>query len=294
MALPDSKVFVVGVPRSGTTLVQSILAAHPQVYATRETHWMVNLRRTHPRWRALDYLWLHPRHRRDALAYLADRCPDLYRQYIAPPRLPCRTLAEAARLLDRLFSAVARAQGKRAWVEKSPEHVGYVRLLEKEVPEAVFVHTIRDPRDNIASLYDAGQKYAQSWQGRQTLEQCIRTYRNYLEKSAECLERDPARHRFVVYERIIEQPRAQMEALYAHAHLTDVAPDPAAINSGSATLTGDNEPWKKEQGPGIQDTRLVKYHRLFDAAQQQLIEEQTATLHRQVVAQIPSLVDEGG
>lgn len=288
MELPDRKVFVVGVPRSGTTLVQSILAAHPQVYATRETHLMAKLRRSHPRWRALDYLWLHPDRRRDALDYLADRCPDLYRQYTAA-RPPCRTLGEAARLLDRLFSAVAHTQGKRAWVEKSPEHVGYVRLLEKEVPGAIFVHTIRDPRDNIASLYDAGQKYASSWRGRQTLEQCIRTYRNYLEKSTECLERDPVLHRFVVYERIIEQPRVQMEALYAHVRLPSEAPDPAAINSGSTTLTGDNEPWKKEQGPGIQDTRLVKYHRLFDATQQQMIEEQTSALHRQVIDRIPPL-----
>ena len=282
MGSVTSKVFVVGVPRSGTTLVQSILASHPEVYATRETHWMANVRRPPSRTWVLDHLLLSPARVRGAVAYLQEQCPDLYQEY-ATRRPACRTLAGAARALDQLFTAAAQSQDKAAWVEKSPEHVGYAILLEKALPEAVFVHTLRDPRDNVASLYDAGQKYAESWQGRQTLESCISTYRSYLEKSRECLDRDPQRHFFAVYEDIIEQPEAQTRALWAFAGLPAARLDVTTLDSGSAALSGDEEGWKKERGPGIQDTRLVKYNRLFDEAQKQQIEEQTMDLYQEMV-----------
>ena len=148
-----------------------------------------------------------------------------------------------------------------------------------------FVHTIRDPRDNVASLYDAGQKYADRWQGRQTLDQCIQTYLQYLQKSEACLERDPQRHHFVVYENIIEHPEAQTGALLNFAGLKQINLDLATIDSGSAALSRDTEGWKKERGPGIQDTRLIKYQKLFDAAQQRQVEEQTMDRYEKIVTQ---------
>ena len=287
MASIESKVFVVGVPRSGTTLVQSLLASHPSVYATRETHLMVNVRRplTPLRTWVLDYVWLSQQRVQGALEYLREQCPDLYRTYEAQ-RPPFRSLAGAARGLDTLFSETTLAQQKTAWVEKSPEHGGYVAVLEKAIPEAKFVHTIRDPRDNVASLYDAGQRYADRWKNRQSLEQCIDTYRNYLGKSQACLSRDSQRHYFVGYEDLIEQPEAQTEALLDFVELKKVPVDMATLNSGSAALSDHTEGWKKEQGPGIQDTRLVKYNQLFDEAQKRQIEEETADLHQQFVATV--------
>ena len=283
----ESKVFVVGVPRSGTTLVQSLLASHPSVYATRETHLMVNVRRppTPLRTWLLDYVWLNQQRVQSALEYLREQCPELYRAY-ETQQPSFRSLAGAARALDTLFSTAALAQQKTAWVEKSPEHGGYVPVLEKSIPEAVFVHTIRDPRDNVASLYDAGQKYAHRWKNRQSLEQCIGTYRSYLEKSQACLSRDPQRHYFVVYEDLIEQPEAQTEALLSFTGLKKASVDLATLNSGAATLSDATEGWKKEQGPGIQDTRLVKYSQLFDEEQKQQIEAATSKLHQQLVTAI--------
>ena len=280
-----SKTFVVGTPRSGTTLMQSVLAAHPSVFATRETHWMVKVRRpSSPAW-LLDYLWLDPKRVQGALAYLKEHCPKVYDQYEAQP-VPCRHLAEAARALDTLFTRAAQAQQKTAWVEKSPEHGGYAPVLERALPDIRFVHTIRDPRDNVASLYDAGQRYAERWPGRQTLAACIQTYKNYLEKSRACLRRDPQRHLFVVYERMIEEPEAQTQRLMDFAGLRAVSLDLANLDSGSASLTGAAEGWKREQAPGIQDTRLVKYNRLFDKAQQQQVEDETMELYEQTVADI--------
>ena len=287
MASINSKVLVVGVPRSGTTLVQSILASHPSVYATRETHLMVNVRRppTPLRTWALDHLWLSPKRVRSALEYLREQCPDLYQAYQDQhPR--CRTLADAARLLDTLFSAAARKQQKTAWVEKSPEHGGYVSVIERAIPDARFVHTIRDPRDNVASLYDAGQKYAERWRRRQTLEQCIQTYKSYLQKSRECLDRDPQRHLFMVYEKLIEAPEEQTQVLMDFARLEKGQVDLSTLDSGRASLTGAAEGWKREQAPGIQDTRLVKYNQLFDKAQQRQIDQETSELYRQMVENI--------
>ena len=36
------RIFIVGCPRSGTTLLQSLLAAHPQIHSFPETHFFPN------------------------------------------------------------------------------------------------------------------------------------------------------------------------------------------------------------------------------------------------------------
>lgn len=277
------KIFIVGVPRSGTTLTQSILAAHPQVFSTRETHFIHRMRRQTPSLRFLDHFFLHRRSTKLALAKLADQFPDLYQQYQRDNE-DCRRLADTVKLLDKLFTAAAHSVQKTHWVEKSPEHVGYIRLINRNIKGAVFIHTIRDPRDNIASLYDAGNKYADRWERQKTVQQCIDRYKYFLSKSLAYIHKEG--HFFLLYEKLITQPHEQIKALYAFAELNGYALNVQKIDSGSTKITSDQEPWKKELGKGLQDTRLLKYNQLFDDAQKQMIQSQTEQEYQELIHSI--------
>jgi hypothetical protein len=51
---------------------------------------------------------------------------------------------------------MAERQGARRWAECTPENVLYVRRIKREIPDALFIHMIRDGRDVALSLEKMG------------------------------------------------------------------------------------------------------------------------------------------
>jgi Sulfotransferase family len=143
-------VFVVGYPKSGTTLLLGLLDGHPQlVVVPGETRWFTDpeptLRELHERW--IRYLvnpsgqepfWLLGRPDGDGDPYLA---------------FTARLLA-AAEQRDLLTALVAAfwTPGARAWVEKTPLHVFQVDRIRRRFPAARFVHVVRDPQATVAAI----------------------------------------------------------------------------------------------------------------------------------------------
>lgn len=54
-------------------------------------------------------------------------------------------------LLAFFMGSIAAAQGKRRWVEKTPNHVYYMDVLSHAFPDSLFIHVIRDGRDVAVS-----------------------------------------------------------------------------------------------------------------------------------------------
>jgi tetratricopeptide (TPR) repeat protein len=133
-------VFIVGLPRSGTTLVEQILASHSEVQAAGEILFARECEHTF-------------RQRREAAGRTGPVDP-------ADP-IDAESL-EAAReqYIERLFE---RGLDGRWIVDKLPanfEIAGFLRLL---FPHAPIVHTIRDPRANCFSLYCANFAAHEAW-----------------------------------------------------------------------------------------------------------------------------------
>jgi len=140
--------FVVGMNRSGTTLLRMMLDAHPDLTIPPETHFVPDLidacradgatpdsalaaMKAHREWDDFDFSDA------DALGWLRDN-------YGLDP-------GEAVRGFYRAYAA---RQGKSRWGEKTPRYVGQMRKIEKALPEARFVHVIRDGRDVALSVLD--------------------------------------------------------------------------------------------------------------------------------------------
>ena len=148
----DRPIFVLGCPRSGTTLLQLMLHAHPRIAVPPETRFVLttyearnsfgNLREEQNR-RALAASIVRPR---QTLFYDLELDADAVFEEIVdgPP-----TLGSA---IGIVFRAYARRFDKPRWGDKRPGYYQQIPGLLRMFPDAQIVHLIRDGRDCVASL----------------------------------------------------------------------------------------------------------------------------------------------
>lgn len=124
-------VFIVGMPRSGTSLAEQILASHPQVYGAGEL----------PFWNQASANYESAAFDREVGKDLAG---PLGREYL--------------RLQNELSSSALRV------VDKMPSNFLHLGLIHAALPDACFIHMRRNPIDTCLSIYfqnfDAGHSYA--------------------------------------------------------------------------------------------------------------------------------------
>lgn len=146
------QLFIVGVGRSGTSLLQRMLNAHREVCFTPEISFVRRFLASGD----LDKLW---RQGRGAVLDLLLSDNLIGRLGFADHELREAVDAVACSLSAReLYREIQRRyaakQGKDAakWLgEKDPKNIEYLPLLAKAFPDARVLHIIRDPRDVLVS-----------------------------------------------------------------------------------------------------------------------------------------------
>ncbi len=149
-------VFVVGCPRSGTTLLQRMLDHHPELAVANDTHFIPRaVEREAPEQLA--------EIERGRVPPLTERVVDavvVYHRFerLGVPAAEARLLARGCRDLGefagRLYTRFAQQRGKRLGGEKTPDYVRRLPLLAGLFPRARVVHIVRDGRDVALSLLD--------------------------------------------------------------------------------------------------------------------------------------------
>jgi Sulfotransferase family len=135
--------FICGVNRSGTTLLRLMLDAHPEMAIPPETHFVPDLILECERLRLtperLLNLVVHDRHRRWGDFGIAEE------EYLERLRaIQKLNAADAVRAFYELYAEQAR---KPRWGDKTPDYVKRMRRINRSLPEAHFIHVIRDGRD---------------------------------------------------------------------------------------------------------------------------------------------------
>jgi hypothetical protein len=137
--------FIVGVTRSGTTLLRLMLDSHSKLTIPPETHFLPKLIRLadKPDARPAKVARRISNHRR-----WGDF--EISREELAAELRALRELngTTAARAFYDLY---ARQQGKPRWGDKTPGYQIRMLKLKKALPEARFIHVIRDGRDVVVS-----------------------------------------------------------------------------------------------------------------------------------------------
>lgn len=144
---PSPAPFIVGVARSGTTLLRLMLDSHPEVAIPPETYFLLPFLRGQA-----PVAGLTPERFRETVTGV-HTWPDLG---ISPESLAREvrsahpfSLAEGTRAV---YLAYARRLGKSRWGDKTPAYRRHLAGLESILPEARFVHIVRDGRDVALSL----------------------------------------------------------------------------------------------------------------------------------------------
>lgn len=125
----ERPIFIVGMMRSGSTLVEQILASHPDVFAAGER----------PDFNE---------------AYRAvRRTLELRASY--PDTVPLLSDAEIRRVGDEYLSRIERAGGGAALriTDKMPGNFSAIGLIRLALPNARIIHTVRDPIDTCLSCF---------------------------------------------------------------------------------------------------------------------------------------------
>ncbi len=118
-------VFVVGMLRSGTTLVERILASHPQVRGLGEIDWLS-----------------------DAITRLTQEAGRFYPEILST--LTASNIADVRRDYERRWP---KSEAPRYFVDKNPINFIYLGLIARVFPGARIVHCVRDARDTGLSIY---------------------------------------------------------------------------------------------------------------------------------------------
>ena len=145
----EAPVFVVGCPRSGTTLLYDMLLSSGgfAVYPAESNVFNV----LQPRFGDLGQL----RNRQQLLnVWLRSK---LFRasglDAVEVHKEVLNRCSNAGDFLEIIMGQIARAQGVHRWADNSPEELLYLRAIKKQLPNALIIHVIRDGRDVALSLW---------------------------------------------------------------------------------------------------------------------------------------------
>ncbi len=144
--------FVVGVNRSGTTLLRMMLDAHPLLTIPPETHFVPELIEAAEERAATPESLLATITGQREWGDFGLSEDELLERFRAIDPL------NAGDALRAFYSAYAERVGKPRWGEKTPIYVKSMRRIERALPEARFVHVIRDGRDVALSIRDRAVK----------------------------------------------------------------------------------------------------------------------------------------
>ena len=142
--------FIIGHPRSGTTLLQILLDAHPNIVIPPESHIFVRFAEIFDSYGDLSEVSNLELFVQDILN---DERIKLWGLNISVVDF-CRQLKTFSikGVLSLLFELYAQREGKTRWGDKTPQHALYLQEIKRVFPEGKFIHLVRDGRDVAESL----------------------------------------------------------------------------------------------------------------------------------------------
>jgi tetratricopeptide (TPR) repeat protein len=190
---PDpAPIFIVGLPRAGSTLIEQILASHSKVEGTMELADIPRLAA------ALD---LDP---------TGARYPGMLEKLTADD---CRRFGENYLLETKPY----RAEGREFFIDKMPNNFRHVSLIHLILPNAKIIDARRAPMaccfSNFKQLFASGQQFTYG------LEEIARYYRMYVEVMAHWDTALPGRILRVQHEDVIADLEGSVRRLLAHCGL---------------------------------------------------------------------------
>jgi hypothetical protein len=209
----NAPIFILGVPRSGTTLLAAMLAAHSRISCGPETHFFRKLASVD-----VEKLVSRSNWPQEALAFVCSIQHTSYSEAQSVPLLQkyCLVaeqidayLREKEPSIPNILASVTeqymQAMGKSRWAEKTPDHLLCLRQVRQHFPDSPIIRIIRDPRDVAISLTKV------PWGAMSYLEALL-LWKRMDEASDSFFQTDPLSYT-LQYERLITAPEDELTRL---------------------------------------------------------------------------------
>jgi sulfotransferase family protein/glycosyl transferase family 1 len=192
--------FLVGHARSGTTLLRALLDSHSQLAIPWESYFVTSL---FPRYFDVNATTFKP------AVFLKDLFATPFGRW-GIPAAQIRSAIDAApitgyaELIRRIYACFAHSRGKARYGDKTPGYTRDIGLLSHLLPEARFIHIIRDGRDVATSLQQV------AWGVKNTYDAARSWARHVGEGMAAGQRLGPHRYMEIRYEELVRAPERTM------------------------------------------------------------------------------------
>jgi Sulfotransferase family len=256
-------VFLVGCPRSGTTLLQRMLDAHPLVAVAPETFFI------HRFWRVRDDLGdLSDNENYNRVVQSFIDMPEFTEMNLDPSEFR-QAAQEQPRSLPTLFALLLHQfrERRNATIigEKTPSHLHHMITLKSLFPRARFIHIIRDPRAVVNSWQHV------PWSGGSVDRDAI-VWRREMTKARNFTHQLNPDVLTIHYEELATNPNAVLQNLCRFLAIPFDDAMSAYHQSSDSTVNVQREPWKANAINPIDPTRVDLWKSALTAKQIQSIE----------------------
>jgi hypothetical protein len=267
MKTSPQRFFLIGCARSGTTLLQSLLAAHPKIISFPESHFFRHLT-PYATWRKRLGL---------ARPSIREHLEDIYNnidQYngtcVTPGPFTLR-MKSYTRAFIQTFDNKAVQSGANCWLEKTPMHLHHIPLIEQYVPNPQFIHLVRDGRDVVASMYQVTHEHPEIWGGERSVEECLSRWTGDIERTRRHVRRPS--HHVVRYRDVAINPETTLRRLLSALGLDYKKVIEKKYNEEAKKVTMEHEKWKRKNTGKVIFKGRKKFNNVFNKEQKLQVEK---------------------
>ena len=261
MALERSLIFIVGVGRSGTSLLQSMLHSHSEIEFLPETQFLRKYVLRNPKYQ------LSSQSEREGFIEILRHDDKFGRLKIDPPLVVSKSAESYLDIYKNILETVKK-EGTQFLGDKDPRFLDFIPHLYKTLAHSKIIHIIRDPRDVVLSRTKA------DWSKHWPFFMHAYIYRAQIERG-----RDLARKMFgnnymeLYYEDLIEHPETELNKISSFLQIEFDAGMLQFGDSAKSLVDEKEMQWKKETlGPLLKNNKQ-KWRSEFTNEQINLVEE---------------------
>lgn len=218
LEMSERMFFVVGAPRSGTTMLMRMLNVHDDIYTRPEPHLLTPL--AHLGY--YDYV--------DKAPYDPFQAAQSAKGFVADLEGGEATYLEALRAYtDTMYGAMLEPTGKRFFLDKTPAYSLVLPFMRRVYPDATYVIITRHPFAIFSSF--ARSFFDDDWKAAHDFNPILERYVPAL--ASFIREPQVSRYHHVRYESLVVDPEAELQAICAAAGMEY---DPGMVNYGQKQL----------------------------------------------------------
>ena len=262
-ASPPRPLFVVGVQRSGTTMLRLMLDSHPDLAVPFETGFITVFFQ-----KLVEYGDLSIGENRDKLVHDICHYHKVKQGHLIPDPSQLRHTGVTSYrgLVECIMSEYAATQGKSRWGDKTPFYITDIDVLHEIFPDCRIIHLVRDGRDVAVSQRKVSWasantvRIAEDWRWKVTLARKIGNVlgRQYLE---------------VRYEDLVLNTEAALRNICHFAELTFSEKMLLYHESGSERMPEKSMKWHRTSVRPPDKDKIEQWKRLLPVPDQILFEE---------------------